>query len=93
MGQIPFVDKFLRRNPLLKWLPWTEAQDSLITRMARKELKQRKQLGHEQIDERKDLLSQLISAHKSQPERFTENDVFAVSHGAMYDNHKYIIDH
>ena len=83
VGQVPFLDKFLRRNPLLPFLPFISGKRNLITRMALQELDIRKKMGHEQADERKDLLSQLLSAHRKDPEKFTEGDVFAISHGAM----------
>ena len=84
IGQVPFVDLFLRRKPLRKLLPFLSTKHNLITRLALEELNMRKQLGKEQIDERKDLLSQLLEAHRKQPEKSTEGDVFAISHGAMY---------
>ena len=77
------MDLLLRRNPLRQLLPFLSTRHNLITRMAVEELDMRKQLGKEQVDQRKDLLSQLMAAHRKQPDKFTEGDVFAISHGAM----------
>jgi hypothetical protein len=83
VGQVPNMDYLLRRNPLWKFVPWLAPKNSLITKMALKEMDERKKLGTEQIDERKDLLSQLLSGHRKTPDRFGELDVFSVAHGAM----------
>jgi hypothetical protein len=50
--------------------------------MALDEMGKRKNLGSKDLG-RKDLLSQLFTAHEKAPEIFTEGDVFAVAHGAM----------
>ena len=77
------MDRFLRRNPLRQLVPFMSTRHNLITRMALEELEMRERLGKEQVDQRKDLLSQLMAAHRKQPDKFTEGDVFAISHGAM----------
>lgn len=82
VGQVPFLDKFLRRNPLWQYVPFLSTKNALITRLAIAELEKRKRAGKNDID-RKDLLSQLLSAHQKQPDKFGEGDVFAVAHGAM----------
>lgn len=83
VGQIPEWDFAFRRNPLAKFLPGMDPSQSLITRMALEELEKRKKYGEKVID-RKDLLSQLMTATEKAPENFKEGDVFAVAHGAMY---------
>jgi len=44
---------------------------------------QRQKLGNKQID-RKDLLSQLLAASETAPDKFGMGDVFAVAHGAIF---------
>lgn len=82
VGQVPFLDKLLRRNPLWQWFPFLATKNALITRIAKAEIEKRKALGGKEID-RKDLLSQLMKGHDAAPDKFGEGDVFAVAHGAM----------
>lgn len=89
VGQVPFMDYFLRRNPLRKLIPWLNTKNALITRMALEELGRRKPFDKESEgkwrggDGRRDLLASLIQGHLKNPDRFGEGDVFAVAHGAM----------
>lgn len=89
VGQVPFLDQFLRRNPLWKLVPALDSGNSLITRMALEELGRRKPFHKESEgkwrggDGRQDLLASLIKGHLKDPEKFREGDVFAVAHGAM----------
>lgn len=54
----------------------------LIVIWAASELQKRKQHG-DFISDRKDLLGQLLQAHKENPDKFSEGDVFAIAFGAM----------
>ena len=85
VGQVPFMDYLLRRNPMWQYIPPLATKNSLITRMALQEMDRRRPFketaGKEQ--DREDLLSQLIRGHLATPDKFGEGDVFAVSHGAM----------
>lgn len=89
VGQVPFMDHLLRRNPLRKLIPGLSTGNALITRMALEELGRRKPFDKESEgkwrggDGRRDLLASLIQGHLKTPERFGEGDVFAVAHGAM----------
>ncbi|KXT12738.1 hypothetical protein AC579_8915 [Pseudocercospora musae] len=83
IGQIPEWDFAFRRNPLWKLIPSLNTANFLITRMALQEMDQRKKLGSKELG-RKDLLSQLFAAHEKAPDVFTEGDVFAVAHGAIF---------
>lgn len=89
VGQVPFLDKFLRRNPLWKLIPALNTKNALIARMALDELARRKPFDKESEgkwrggDGRQDLLASLIKGHLKDPQRFGEGDVFAVAHGAM----------
>lgn len=89
VGQVPFLDHFLRRNPLWKLVPALDTKNALITRMALEELGRRKPFDKESEgkwrggDGRQDLLASLIKGHLKDPDRFGEGDVFAVAHGAM----------
>lgn len=84
VGQLPPLDLVLRRNPL--WRAWQKVMPGaqpLVTRIALDELRKRKEDGEKEGEKRRDLLTQLLKAHEKDPERFTEGDVFAVTHGAM----------
>lgn len=83
VGQIPEWDFAFRRNPLWKCVPsWLLTGNFLITRMALEEMDKRKKLG-KQLD-RRDLMASLFEAHEKAPQNFTEGDVFAVAHGAIF---------
>ncbi|EOO00667.1 putative pisatin demethylase protein [Phaeoacremonium minimum UCRPA7] len=90
VGQVPFMDHLLRRNPLWKLIPSLDTKNALITRMALEELGRRKPFDKESEgkwrggDGRQDLLASLIKGHLKDPERFREGDVFAVAHGAIF---------
>lgn len=81
VGQLPWLDFLFRRNPLLKIIPGLQPPPSLVTRIALDEMRKREKLGKE-ID-RKDLLSQLITANEKASDKFDMGSVFAVAHGAM----------
>lgn len=83
VGQIPFLDYLLRRNPLWKYLPWVTPLDkNHITLTALGQLSARK--NGTSIVDRRDLLSQLLEAHEKEPEKFSEMTVFAIAHGAIF---------
>lgn len=83
VGQIPPLDYLLRRNPLWDYLPWTTPLgNNHITRTALDQLSSRKS-GTGLVD-RKDLLFQLFEAHKKDPVKFSELNVFAIAHGAIF---------
>ncbi|KAJ0383442.1 hypothetical protein COL922a_010484 [Colletotrichum nupharicola] len=90
VGQIPWVDHLLRRNPLWKFLPSLHTKNAPITRIALSEMERRRPFDKESEgklrndDGRQDLLASLIKGHLKDPERFTEGDVFAVAHGAIF---------
>lgn len=90
VGQVPFMDHFLRRNPLRSLVPGLATKDALITRMALEELERRKPFDKESEgkwrggDGRQDLLASLIKGHLKDPSKFSEGDVFAVAHGAIF---------
>ena len=82
IGQIPFMDHFLRRNPLWNYVPFLATKNALITRMAVAEMENRKQ--NPKTTDRNDLLGQLLKGHAQYPDKFGEGDVFAVAHGAIF---------
>ncbi|WYZ35961.1 hypothetical protein EsH8_X_000608 [Colletotrichum jinshuiense] len=90
VGQVPWVDYVLRRNPLWKLVPTLDTKNAPITRIALSEMERRRPFDKESEgklrndDGRKDLLASLIKGHLKDPERFTEGDVFAVAHGAIF---------
>lgn len=89
VGQVPFLDHFLRRNPLWKLIPMLDSRNALVTRMALDEVGRRQPFDEESEgkwkggDGRRDLLASLIKGHLKDPQRFSKGDVFAVAHGAM----------
>ena len=89
VGQIPWLDHLLRRNPLWKLFPNLNTKNAPITRLALQELDRRRPFTKENEgksrngDGRQDLLASLIKGHLKDPDRFGEGDVFAVAHGAM----------
>ncbi|KAI6349332.1 hypothetical protein MCOR25_010676 [Pyricularia grisea] len=90
VGQVPFLDHLLRRNPLWKFIPSFNTANALITKIAMSELVRRKPYDKESEgkwrggDGRQDLLASLIKGHLKDPERFSEGDIFAVAHGAIF---------
>ncbi|OLN97830.1 Pisatin demethylase 8 [Colletotrichum chlorophyti] len=90
VGQMPWVDFLLRRNPLWNLFPSLSTKNAPITRIALSELERRRPFDKESEgklrseDGRQDLLASLIKGHMKDPERFTEGDVFAVAHGAIF---------
>ncbi|GKT65505.1 pisatin demethylase [Colletotrichum tofieldiae] len=90
VGQVPWVDHLLRRNPLWKLVPTFDTKNAPITRIALSEMERRKPFDKESEgklrndDGRQDLLASLIKGHLKTPEKFTEGDVFAVAHGAIF---------
>ncbi|KAI1813779.1 cytochrome P450 [Poronia punctata] len=90
IGQVPELDIFLRRNPICSYVPALDPANNLITRIAKEEIAKRKPFGIERegksasSDGREDLMASLIRGHLKDPERFHENDIFAVAHGAIF---------
>lgn len=90
VGNVPALDRLLRRNPLCKLVPWLDPSNALITRIARDEMARRRPFQREKFadgagsrDGRQDLLGSLIAGHLKEGSGFSEGDVFAVAHGAM----------
>ncbi|KAI1404963.1 cytochrome P450 [Hypoxylon fuscum] len=90
VGQIPEVDCLLRRNPLWRWIPAFNPENSLVTRFAREEMAKRAPFEVDRdgkgvsSDGREDLLSSLIKGHLKDKQKFHEGDIFAVAHGAIF---------
>ena len=82
VGQIPFFDHFLRRNPLWNYVPFLATKNALVTRTALAQLSKR--LDPNNKTQYKDLLNSLIEAHKQNPDKLGEGDVFAIAHGAIF---------
>jgi hypothetical protein len=82
VGQVPWWDKFLRQNPVLPHLPFMKPKPLLLVIWALNELQKRKE-GGDFISNRRDLLGQLMQAHRENPETFGEGDVFAIAFRAM----------
>lgn len=83
VGQIPFMDHFLRRNPLRQWVPFLSTKNALITRIALSEMEKRRPFDADK-EQKGDLLGMLIKGHEKDRDRFREGDVFAVAHGAIF---------
>ncbi|KAH9909692.1 cytochrome P450 [Xylariomycetidae sp. FL2044] len=90
VGNVPELDFFLRRNPLWRWVPCFNPANSLVTRIAREEMRKRMPFEIEKEgksmggDGREDLMSSLIRGHLKDKEKFHEGDIFAVAHGAIF---------
>ncbi|KAK7729398.1 hypothetical protein SLS53_009248 [Cytospora paraplurivora] len=90
VGQVSFLDYLLRRNPLWMLISGLGNENAPISRLALDELSRRKPFDKESEgkwkggDGRRDLLASLIRSHLEDPERFSEGDVFAVAHGAIF---------
>jgi hypothetical protein len=83
VGQVPELRHLLLNNPL-----WQSILTSLgmpkITEMALNEVQKRRQTGNAFLTpDRKDLLGQLIEGRDKDSTKFSDLDIFAVSHGAM----------
>ncbi|CAI4213404.1 unnamed protein product [Parascedosporium putredinis] len=90
IGQIPEFDHLFRRNPLRKYIPGMSTGNALVTRLALAEMDRRQpftkdNMGKNRVgDGRQDLLASLIQGHLKDPSKFSEGDVFAVAHGAIF---------
>ncbi|KAI0471489.1 cytochrome P450 [Xylariaceae sp. FL0804] len=90
VGQVPLLDRLLRRNPLCRLVPALNPGNNLITRIAREEMARRRPFAAEREgkgaagDGREDLLASLIKGHLKDPQKFHEGDIFAVAHGAIF---------
>ena len=80
IGQMPWLHYLLRLNPLTPYLPGFGPKTVLLTQMALRELQKRKEDG---TAPQEDLLAQLLRSHQTNPDKFSEDDVFSVAHGAM----------
>lgn len=84
IGAVPYLDRYLRLNPLAKYIPGLGMPLLFLTRSALEELERQKEVVAEGgVAEKKDLMSQLYRSHVEHPEVFTEGNVFATAHGAM----------
>lgn len=83
VGQIPFMDYFLRRAPYWDYLPFVQPLGgNYITRTALAQLSKR-EASNVKVD-RRDLLSMLQEQHEKDPQKFDKDSVFAVAHGAIF---------
>lgn len=83
IGQIPWTDMWLRQNPLKKYIPLFDSKPTPMTLIALDELSNRK-VGDNLEAGPEDLLGQLLRAHMKNKEKFSEGDVFAIAHGAIF---------
>ena len=78
---------FLRNNPLKPYLapflPFLDSKPTPMTKIALDELGRRKR-GDKDVTTNEDLLDQLLKAHHSKPDKFSEQDVFSIAHGAIF---------
>ncbi|KAF2234093.1 cytochrome P450 [Viridothelium virens] len=85
IGQVPWLHYILRLNPLKPYVPFMGvSKPSLITRLAREELRKREQEGADLEVNQQDLMGQLLKAHAGSPDKFSKADVFSVAHGAIF---------
>ena len=82
VGQIPWLDHFLRRNPLWRFVPFLSTKNALVTRTAIAQLEKRKDPSTK--TQYRDLLNSLIEARAQNPDKLGDGDVFAIAHGAIF---------
>lgn len=82
VGQVPFLDHLLRRNPLWNFVPFLATKNALVTRTALGQLSKRQ--DPENKETYKDLLNSLIEAQSANPDKLSHGDVFAIAHGAIF---------
>ena len=82
VGQIPWLDHLLRRNPLWRFVPFLSTKNALVTRTALAQLEKRKDPSTK--TEYRDLLNSLIEARAQNPDKLGDGDVFAIAHGAIF---------
>ena len=81
IGHIPFMDRWLRHNPLWKFVPFVDNRPPLTARVAWNNVVARQHRRRSDI--REDLLAHLLKGADANPDKFDNGDVFAVLHGAM----------
>lgn len=81
VGQIPWLDYFLRRNPLWQYVPFLATKNAHVTKIALNEMQKR--MSGETIADRRDLLGQLLEKLQKSESKISQGDVFAIAHGAM----------
>lgn len=82
VGQVPFLDHFLRRNPLWNFVPFLATKNALVTKTALSQLSKRRDPDNK--ESYRDLLNSLIDAQRQNPDKLGEGDVFAIAHGAIF---------
>jgi cytochrome P450 len=87
VGQLPWVDMWLRQNPLKKYLapvlPFLDLKPTPMKVIALDEMGRRER-GDKGVTTNEDLLDQLLKAHRGKPDKFSKEDVFAIAHGAIF---------
>jgi len=81
IGQVPWIDHLLRRNPFWQYIPCLATKNALITQVALNEMWIRKTETAKM--DRPDLLSQFLLASEKDNSKLSDGDVFAIVHGAM----------
>ncbi|EHY53163.1 hypothetical protein HRR83_005992 [Exophiala dermatitidis] len=85
VGQVPWLDHLLRRNPLWQFIPFLATKNALVTRTALAQLEKRKNPPPgKKPEEYRDLLNSLIESQRQHPEALGPGDVFAIAHGAIF---------
>jgi hypothetical protein len=82
MGQVPFMEKWTRSNPIWKYLPSKGGKFYLLFNMAT-EVLTKFQNDAESDDHTKCLLQSLLDSVSIHSDKFTIHDVLAISMGAM----------
>lgn len=83
IGQVPILDKFTRSNPLRKYIPfWPENNAAIFFHTANSAMRSFEDPESGKT-ESKSLLKSLLKAHRQYSDRFTLQDVLAISMGAV----------
>ncbi|KAK5047347.1 hypothetical protein LTR84_006870 [Exophiala bonariae] len=83
VGQVPFLDRFLFSNWIMRALPF-KRKDLLVASRALAEVQQRKPFNQDKGNGRKDVLDHLVAGHLNSAASFTEDDVSAIAIGAIF---------
>lgn len=82
MGQVPFLEKYTRSNPIGRYLPAGENKFYLVFNMASNVLR-KFQEDKKPLAEAKCLVESLLESTQKAPDNFDLTDVLTISMGAM----------
>jgi hypothetical protein len=84
IGHVPFVERLTRSNPLWRYIPFLPANKASLLRTTALEVLNKNLDPESKEKKQTNLLTSLLEAHKQNPDKFSIEDVLAISMGAMY---------